>query len=185
MKSKLVSIGLIIIVVAGISSGVGYFTFFRESNGGEKSTSNANETLVELGEHGSDECTNEGERITCNEGDSGTMQIPLIGVQFTETDEKHHWDMEEGIGKVVAKLQWSDTSWEFEFSIGTGECPDKGVEKMSESGNNGTIVLTYKEENLPQEEWFAHIRCISPENHRGGNCDYTIEVTIFKCCGEC
>ena len=183
MKSKLVNIGLVIIVIAGISLGVGYFTLFGGSNDAGKGSS-ANETQAGLENECTDVCSNEGEKVQCKEGNSGTMQIPIVGVQFTETDEKHHWDMGPGIGKVVTKLLWTDTSWEFEFSIGTRECPDKGEEKASGRGNNGTIVLEYKEEYLPEEEWFAHIRCIAPENHRGGNCDYTIEVTIFKCCGE-
>ncbi len=176
-RARLMIIGIFITVILLVSTAVGYNVIISdESDNQEKSgEDDGNSTACEhMGA--------EGVSIKCNEGNSGTIQIPFIGLQFLETDEKHHWDMEDGIKKVVARLEWTDTSWQFEFSIGTGECPDSGQAKESGSGNNGTIILNYgDEEGLAEGQWFAHIRSLDKESHRGEECKYSLTITVFEC----
>jgi len=172
-------IGIIIILILLVSTAVGYNVIVGDSSEGETSEEGdgSNDTACE--HKGAD-----GTPVDCNEGNSGSIQIPFIGIQSMETDEKHHWDMEAENKKVVARLEWTDTSWEFEFSIGTGECPDSGVEKESGSGDNGTIIISYAEEDLAEGQWFAHIRALDKESHRGEECKYSLTITVFKCGGH-
>jgi hypothetical protein len=81
-------------------------------------------------------------------------------------------------------LRWSDTSWDLGFSIGLGDCPDNGEEKVSKSDGSGNITLVYEEDTLSEEQWFAHVETPDPENHRGESCSYEIEITIFECSCE-
>ena len=116
--------------------------------------------------------------VQCDEGNSGTLQVPLVGARLVNSDQKHHWDMPSNITTVVATLTWQDTSWELEFSIGTGDCPDNGVAKASTSGSGGSLTIEYGEEQLEEGQWFAHVRCPSPESKRGQSCEYQLEITL-------
>ena len=174
-RARLMMIGILITVILMVSTAVGYKVIVSDDSEGETSgKGNGNNTACEHMGAG-------GINMDCNEGNSGTIQIPFVGIQFLDTDQKHHWDMEADNKKVVARLEWTDTSWEFEFSIGTGECPDSGEAKKAGSGNNGTIIISFTEEDLAEGQWFAHIRSLDKENHRGENCDYSFTITVFKC----
>ena len=178
-RARLIIIGLLIITILLVSTAVGYNVIVSdESESQMKSVDEgdgSNETAC-------DHMGADGINIDCKEGNSGTIQVPYIGLQFLDTDQKHHWDMEADTKKVVARLEWSDPSWELEFSIGTGECPDSGQAKESGSGDNGTIILKYSdEEGLAEGQWFAHIRGLDKESHRGEECKYSLTITVFKC----
>jgi len=181
IKSKILIICMVIASFLALSI-TASFVVFSQNDEKEKTGSEAgNQTDDPDGNVGDIACSGEGVSIECTEGNTGAVQIPIIGMAFMETDEKHHWDMDAGMNLIVAKLYWEDTSWDMEFSIGTGECPDQGVEKKSATGNNGTIILDYSEDGLPEGEWFAHIKSMNAAEHRGESCEYSIDITVFKC----
>ena len=129
-------------------------------------------------------CAEGGEGVQLDEGNSGTIHIPFVGSSLMDTDEKHHWDMPTGKSRVTATLTWSDTSWDLEFSIGVGECPHQGTAKAVDSGTSGSITVQFQQDPLDEGQWFAHVRCLNPDSHRGESCDFTMEVLLAGCSGE-
>lgn len=120
--------------------------------------------------------------VTLDEGNTGTISIPIVGAAIVETDVKKHWDMPSNITKVTANLTWDKSGWDLEFSIGTGECPDNGETKASKEGNNGIISIEYSAINgtLEEGQWFAHVRVKDPTSHRGDSLDFTITVVLYQ-----
>ena len=127
-----------------------------------------------------EEVSNEdGLDITCDEGNSGSLQIPMVGINVIESHEKHHWNMPEEKKMINATLSWTDTSWELKFSIGIGDCPDNGEVMTSETSKSGTIELFFEGDSLSEEQWFAHVETTDPQNHRGESCAYEFEITLY------
>jgi hypothetical protein len=123
------------------------------------------------------------EEITLEEGNSGTITIPWVGVNFRNTDEKHHWDMPSGVLKVVATLTWYEEGWELDFSIGVGDCPHHGERKNGSVEDDGEIVVEYTDpggEPLEEGEWFAHISTVNKNEKRGESCDYIIKIVVYR-----
>jgi len=122
-----------------------------------------------------------GTPVSLTEGNTGSISIPLVGIQVLDTDEKHHWDMPPETVKVKATLTWEDTSWELDFAIGTGECPHSGTTLASAADSSGSITLEYEAdgEALEEGQWFAHVAAPDADSHRGESVSYSIDVELF------
>ena len=114
---------------------------------------------------------------------SGSAAIPLVGLNFIDTDTKDHWDMPDGMIAVVATLNWEASGWDIEFSIGTGECPDSGMIYDMDSASEGPITVEYiigeDEEALETGQWFFHIRYDNVDQHRGDSFPYDVDIKLF------
>ena len=120
--------------------------------------------------------------IQCDEGNEGDIYVPLN--PMAKGDKKHHWNMTAGAVKLKAILTWDDTQWYLEFSVGTGECPDKGETKALGSSNSGRITLEYMDpegQYLEEGQWFAHIKVMNPEDHKPliDKCHYEIKILVY------
>lgn len=133
---------------------------------------------------GDGECDG-GEELAFTDGNSGTIDIPMVGAQFTETDVKHHFEMPAGATKVKVTFTW-DPKWELEASIGTGTCPHSGEMLEAETTSSGEVTLEYEDEaGLTEGQWFAHFSVPDVNAHRGESCSYTISAELCTCGGEC
>lgn len=114
---------------------------------------------------------------------SGSAAIPLVGLNFIDTDTKDHWDMPEGMVAVVATLSWESSGWDIEFSIGTGECPDSGMIYDMDSASAGPVTVVYvineDEDVLATGQWFFHIRYDNVDQHRGDAFSYDVDIGLF------
>jgi hypothetical protein len=172
----LVAICVAIGVFAGVAVATGNLP---GDDGGEKDSGGGG------GDASGDACAGGNTSVTCDEGNEGVLSIPLIGAQFLETHAKHHWNMPSNQSKVVAVLEWSDTSWDLEFAVGIGDCPDSGEAKASVTGSTGLLEVEFvSDEDLSQEQWFIHVACNNLDAHRGESLSYSFTVTLYEC-GEC
>ena len=132
---------------------------------------------------GCTDCTGEDAiSIQCDEGNQGSVDVPYVGINFVDTDTKHHWDMTGEELVVIAVLNWDDQSFNLQFDIGTGECPHSGETKVADSGSSGQLMLRYDDElGLDEMQWFAHVKCLNPEENRGSSCCYTMQIVLFDC----
>ena len=127
-----------------------------------------------------EEDAGDGVSINCDEGNSGQLDIPFVGVNLVELHEKHHWNMPAEKTGVSAVLSWNDQSWNLRFSLGIGDCPDNGELMVSDTGSSGLIELFFEDSRgFPEEQWFVHIETTSPESHRGESCNYNFEIVLF------
>ena len=113
------------------------------------------------------------------------MSIPLVGTSFVSTDVKDHYTMPAGKKKVTVNISWDKTGWDLNLAIGTGDCPDNGVVKASQSNvNAGPVVLEFKADGDALEacQWFVHAACNDPNSHRGESVTFTYTVTVKSCC---
>jgi hypothetical protein len=121
--------------------------------------------------------------IGLDEGQTGDMSIPLIGVNFVDTDVKHHWDMPQNVTGVRVNVSWSGASWDVELAIGTGDCPHSGMQLNSSTGGGGqlsTEFWVHKDDSLDMTQWFCHLTLPDPGAHRGESINYVFEVTLFS-----
>lgn len=120
--------------------------------------------------------------VQCDEGNEGEIYVPINPT--AEGDKKHHWTMPANVVMVKAMLKWSDTTWSFEYSTGTGECPDNGEVKATSTSSSGLIVLEYTapQTYLEEGQWFVHIRTANPDEHTpyADRCQYTITIIIYQ-----
>lgn len=120
--------------------------------------------------------------IALDEGQTGTISIPFLGVNFLDTDVKHHWNMPTNVSGVRVNLTWQDQGWDLELATGTGECPHQGTLLASSTGSSGELSVEYfagENETLQNIQWFAHIAVMDASSHRGDSMDFIFEVTLL------
>ncbi len=149
---------------------------------------------IEDEERNEDDTGEEGELVLhvlgvpLDEGEVGTMSIPLIGVNFVDTDVKHHWNMPSNVTGVMVNVSWTGDPWDVEFSIGIGDCPHSGTAVNSTSGSNDQLSIQYwvsGEDTLDETQWFCHLGLENPASHRGESIDYLFEVYLFTYDEDC
>lgn len=122
-----------------------------------------------------------GETVTFDEGAQQTMSIGALPA-IADSDVKVHWEMPEGLVRVEGSLSWSDTGWDLQFDLGTGECPHSGTALNTTTGSNSPLTLTFEAEaggNLAAGRWFLHAKCLNAEEHRLGSLTLTFACTIY------
>jgi len=122
-------------------------------------------------------------KIPLDEGQTGDMSIPYLGVNFLETDVKHHFDMPVNITRVVVNVSWTGSDWDLILSTGTGDCPHSGVELNSTQGSGKFLSVEYStsnEEGLSTDQWFCHLALENPGSHRGESISYMFDVTLYS-----
>lgn len=178
MDKKVIYLSLVVIIVIAMSS-----TAFITEAPKETEEKDANPNLPG-GDLLPDELEGDlvAQSVQLDEGNTGTISIPLVGTIVTETDVKHHWTMPNGVVMVEATLTWS-SGWELEFSTGTGGCPNSGEKLASATSSSGSITITYEADEgdtLITGQWFVHISVPDVNSHRGESMDYTMEVTLYS-----
>lgn len=121
--------------------------------------------------------------VALEEGQTGTLSLPFIGVNLVETDVKHHWDMPENVTGVVVNVSWMESGWDVELSTGTGDCPHSGMSMAEETGSSGQISVEYSapgNQTLETGQWFCHIAVLDLNSHRGGSLNYVFEVALLS-----
>lgn len=121
--------------------------------------------------------------VVLDEGPSGTMDIPWVGVKVLELDAKHHWTMPANVSRVMVNVTLSGPARSMELSTGTGECPHSGMMLNDTIGGEDTLSVTYQapeNETLVEGQWFAHISLQDPSSHRGDSFTYVFSVTLFS-----
>lgn len=123
------------------------------------------------------------EKIPLNEGNTGEAQIPLVGVNFVDTDVKHHWGMPSNISGIMVNVSWEGSGWGIELAIGTGDCPHSGRTFNTTHGTSGDLSVRYRvegNESLEMTQWFCHLAMDDPSSHRGETFSYVFDVTLFS-----
>lgn len=121
--------------------------------------------------------------IPLDEGQTGSLDVPLVGLRIVDTDVKHHWEMPQNISGVRVNLTCTDSSWDVELTIGTGDCPHSGIAMNTTNGPSGDLSIEYwamGEESLQTEQWFCHIAVNDITSHRGESLNYVFEITLFS-----
>ncbi len=121
--------------------------------------------------------------VSLNEGASGSIEIPLIGANFVDTDVKHHWDMSNNVTKVMVNVTLSGPSRTIELSTGTGDCPHSGEMLASTTGSEDMLSVTFEAEansTLQETMWFCHLALSNQGSHRGDTINYVFTVTLFS-----
>ncbi len=121
--------------------------------------------------------------IALEEGQTGSLDVPFIGINFLDTDVKHHWDMPANVTGVMVNVTCSPSSWNIELSIGTGDCPHSGKAMNTTNGNSGELSVqfwTRGNNSLELGQWFCHIAPEDASSHRGQSLQYVFEVTLFS-----
>ncbi|MGA1821200.1 MAG: hypothetical protein ACMUIG_01580 [Thermoplasmatota archaeon] len=120
-------------------------------------------------------------KIPLDEGQTGEMSIPYIGVNFVELDVKHHFDMPENITRIMVNVSWTGADWDLVLSTGTGDCPHSGVEMNSTRGSGRFLSVEYScDDGLSEEQWFCHLALDDPGSHRGESISYVFDVTLYS-----
>jgi hypothetical protein len=118
-----------------------------------------------------------------DEGQTGTMSVPYVGVNIVDLDVKHHWNMPMNISGMRVNVSWTGASWDVELSIGTGDCPHSGMLMNSTQGGSGELSMefwTSEEDPLETSQWFCHLGLPDTSGHRGESINYVFEVTLFS-----
>jgi len=135
------------------------------------------DTLLEVEKHLSSAV------IPLDEGQTGSLDVPLVGLMFVDTDVKHHWDMPQNISGIRVNLTCSDPSWDVELAIGTGDCPHSGMAMNTTNGPSGELSIEYwvtGDDSLQTGQWFCHIASNDMTSHRGESLNYVFEATLFS-----
>jgi len=121
--------------------------------------------------------------VALDEGQTGSLSVPFVGLNFVDTDVKHHWDMPENITGIMVNVSWQSSGWDVELATGTGECPHSGMSKADESGTTGMISIEYnapENQTLEIGQWFCHITVNDLTSHRGDSLNYVFEVKLLS-----
>jgi hypothetical protein len=123
------------------------------------------------------------EDITLDEGNDGTIYKTPDCTGGCAGDVKKHWNMPERVVKVESSFYWNDSAWQFEYTLGTGECPDKGIPLTSSPGDSGSITISYENEsgtNLQTGQWFVHVKIANPDDlSKVAQCPYTVTLRVY------
>ncbi|MDG6219867.1 MAG: hypothetical protein QCI38_00275 [Candidatus Thermoplasmatota archaeon] len=183
MEKRVIHLILAIVTVAVVLTA---FSGFGNNNYDTESEGNATANLSS--EDIKEECEDMETPMAFTDGNSGTINIPLVGASVMETDVKHHFDMPEGMTKVEVTFTW-DPAWELTLDIGLGNCPHSGTLLETYTCSSGTHTLVFEDvEGLETGQWFAHIKVTDVNAHRGESCTYSMSAVCCSCtdaCGDC
>ena len=157
------------------SFGASTVTLTISSSDGRTATARVNISITEsLPEY---------EDLTFDEGNEGTIYKTPDCAGGCAGDVKKHWNMPEHVVKVVSTLYWNDSAWQFEFTLGTGECPDKGTPLTSAPGDSGSITISYENGNgtqLQTGQWFVHVKIANPDDlPKVAQCAYSVTLRTY------
>jgi hypothetical protein len=145
------------------------------SNDGRTATTRSNITITEsLPSY---------EDITLDEGNTGTIFKTPDCTGGCAGDVKKHWNMPEHVLSVESTFSWNDSAWQFEITLGTGECPDNGIPLTAQSGDGGSITVAYSNatgDELETGQWFVHVKIANPEDlPLVASCAYSVTLRIY------
>ncbi len=96
---------------------------------------------------------------------------------------RHHFDMTDGVKRVVAVLSWDNPGFDLELSLGRGTCPHHGKQVAAVRSTTSPIVVNYTVpagEDAPKGQWFAHIRLMNPNKVLGKQMSYATKGFVIK-----
>lgn len=121
--------------------------------------------------------------IILDEGNEGTIFKTPDCTGGCAGDVKKHWNMPEHVVRVESMFCWNDSAWQFEITLGTGECPDKGVPLTAQSSDSGSITVTYENgtgTDLQTGQWFVHVKIANPDDLPVvASCAYSVTLRIY------
>jgi hypothetical protein len=124
---------------------------------------------------------NGGSEVFFKNGSDGKITVPLGGYQ--DQHHRHHWDMPDGVKKVLAVLTWPGNGFELELAVGTGTCPHHGTRIAHTQGVRSPLSLVYEPPNgksADLTQWFAHVRLLNPEKVAGQETAFTVRAFLFR-----
>lgn len=151
------------------------------------------------------------EFVVVNNGRKATIDyIPTNASAVPENyqDVEYHTQVivpsEEGVRRVLTWLTWEDPTWEFEYDMGQGTCPHRGITYITESSDSGEILIDLSKEDLPSSiqmsfsaeqreaetfpvnndpatfgSFFAHINPLSPADHINESIPIEVNMVLF------
>jgi hypothetical protein len=124
---------------------------------------------------------NKGSEIFFKNGSSGKVEVPLTGYEHQHL--RYHWDMADGVKKVVSILVWDEPGFDLEFALGRGTCPHHGTTAAEKRSTSSPIIVTHaapEGQSLPTGQWFAHVRLKNPQSMLGKSTAFTIRAYSTK-----
>jgi hypothetical protein len=124
---------------------------------------------------------NRGAEVFFNNGSSGKVEVPLTGYEHQHL--RYHWEMAEGVKKVVAILIWDEPGFDLELSLGRGTCPHHGTTAAEEHSATSPIIISHaapEGQALPAGQWFAHVRLENPQSLLGKSTSFSIRAYSTK-----
>jgi hypothetical protein len=121
--------------------------------------------------------------VALTEGQTGTLSVPFVGINFLDTDVKHHWDMPENVTGIIVNVSWQGSGWNIELATGTGECPHQGMKYADVTGSSGELSIEYHaadNQTLEIGQWFCHLAVQDISSHRGESMNYVFDVKLLS-----
>lgn len=124
---------------------------------------------------------NGGSEVFFKDGSDGKITVPIGGYQ--DQHHRHHWDMPDGIKRILGVLTWPGDGFELELAVGTGTCPHHGRSLAQTQGGRSPLSLVYEprdRKSADVTQWFAHVRLLNPERVAGRESAFTVRAFMFR-----
>ncbi len=124
---------------------------------------------------------NQGSEVFFKNGSNGKIVIPPTGAEPQHL--RYHFNVGEGIKKIIALLFWEMPDCEIEFALGQGTCPHHGKTKAKRTGRNSPIVLDFSadyNQTITPGQWFAHLRVPALDKHLGKEIPFSIKAFLLR-----
>jgi hypothetical protein len=124
---------------------------------------------------------NNGAEVFFKNGSSGKIDVPPTG--FEHKHMRYHFDMTDGVKRVVAVLNWDNPDFDLELSLGRGTCPHHGKQVAGVRSTRSPIVVHYTVpagEDAPKGQWFAHVRLMNPDKVLSKKTSFAVKAFVLK-----
>ncbi len=124
---------------------------------------------------------NKGLEVTWKDGNTGTVTVPATG--YIDQHIKKHYEMPDGVTKVIALLGWDQPGFKLELTIGVGECPDNGVIAAKGESPTSPVAVEYapKTGTIPKAAmWFSHVQLMNPNDVLGKDTPFWLKTYLLK-----
>lgn len=124
---------------------------------------------------------NKGIEVTWKDGNTGKVTVPASG--YIDQHLKHHYEMPDGINKVIGVLGWDKPGFTLELMIGVGECPDNGTVAAKGESTSSPAAVEYATPSgtIPKAAmWFSHVQLKNSTEVLGQETTYTLKTYLLK-----
>jgi hypothetical protein len=125
---------------------------------------------------------NRGSEVFFKNGSGGTIAVPPTGI-VPHQHLRYHWDMGEGVKRLLALLAWQGEGFELELAVGRGSCPHQGQRLAGRRGSRSPIAVEHaapESGSLGGGQWFAHVALENPARVAGRETSFSVRAFLLR-----
>ncbi len=125
---------------------------------------------------------NQGSEAFFKNGSSGKVSVPPTG-EVPHQHLRYHFDVQDGVKRILAVLTWSGESFALELALGEGTCPHHGTAHATRTARSSPLSVLHaapEGKTLAAGQWFAHVALKNASEVAGKEAPFGVKAFLLR-----